>query len=467
MQGNILRTLSIPLENEFSSNLLTFKGKKFKEIEEEVGHICRSLEVIDTIKFLRTEKITEHTILNAKKHIDLEKHRVERFKCFFKVTNEEDGSEEEVNFHFDIPVFIDDEYFLLYGTRYRPMMQFVNYRPVHNISKEGKTYNIVIKTLINKLVLNLRFTKSNDMPVEIVLDLFKKKTNLALVLLLLTDKNIYKIMDDFFQDYEVVEVYDKDLIKDGNYIDLKTKMFKVNDTDLNTNPTKFVMLQTLNKLKLNYNSLEVDNDTLIKKFGSLFTTNSNTFKTKGERVLVVISRMLDNITKRYLDSSVDTVYDMLVFEIKNLYKEGIDNNNAVETRRLIFTENIFYPLLERLSNNLYIYLNTNYKSFAKLNNVFKIQNDIIVKHITTSELVVFDDSTSSMDTFLREKVSLIPQGLKKQRISNKLRLLDETYLGMLDIITSSNGDSAGLSTFITPIKHNKILCENGLFISKD
>lgn len=465
MQSKILKGLSIPLENEFSSMLLTYKGEKFKEIEEEVGHICKSLEVIDVIKFLRTEKVTEHTLLNAKKHIDLEKHRVERFKCFFKITNEEDGSEEETNFHFDIPVFLEDEYFLLYGTRYRPMMQFVNYRPVHNI--DTKKYSIVIKTLINKLVLNLRFTKANDLPVEIVLDLFKKKTNLALVLLLLTNKDIHKIMKDFFTDYEEVAAYDRDLLKNNNYLDFKTKMFKVNDEDLMTNPSKFVMLQTLNKLKLNFNSLDGDNDTLIKRFGSLFTTNSNTFKTKGERVLVVISRMLDNITKRYLDSSVENVYDMLVFEIKNLYKEGIDNNNAVETRRLIFTENIFYPLLERLSNNLYIYLNTNYKSFSKLNNIFKIQNDIIVKHITTSELVVFDDSTSSMDTFLREKVSLIPQGLKKQRISNKLRLLDETYLGMLDIITSSNGDSAGLATFITPIKQNKILCENGLFISKD
>lgn len=465
MQSNILKNLSIPLENEFSSNLMNFKSMKFKEIEEEIGHICRSLEVIDSIKFLRIEKITEHTILNAKKHIDLEKHRVERFKCFFKITNEEDGSEEEVNFHFEIPVFIDDEYFLLYGTRYRPMMQFVNYRPVHNI--DDKKYNIVIKTLINKLSLNLKFSRNSELPTEIMLDLFKKKTNLALVLLLLVDKNLFKILDDNFDSYEEVTPYNKDLVKEFGYLDFKTKLFKINDKDLETNPSKFVMYSTLNKLKLNYNSLDADNDTLIKKFGSLFTTNSNTFKTKGERVLVVISRMLDNITKRYLDSSIENVYDMLTFEIKNLYKEGIENNNAVETRRLIFTENLFYPLLERLSNNLYIYLNTNYKSFSKLSNIFKIQNDIIIKHITTSELVVYDDSTSSLDSFLREKVSLIPQGLKKQRISNKLRLLDETYLGMLDIITSSNGDSAGLSTFITPIKHNKILCENGLFINKE
>ena len=105
----------------------------------------------------------------------------------------------------------------------------------------------------------------------------------------------------------------------------------------------------------------------------------------------------------------------------------------------------------------------------KLENIFKIQTDIIIKFVTTNELVLYDDSSNTIDSFLREKVSLVPQGMKKRRVSGKLRLLDKSYLGVLDVITSSNGDSAGLTTFMTPLtKDDKLLClENGLFIEVD
>ena len=219
------------------------------------------------------KKIEENTLLRNKRIIHLEHHRVERFKCFFEVSDEDGEETKTLDFFFDVPLFIDNEYFVLYGTTYRPIMQFINYKPVHTITEDS--YRILCKTLINKFIINIKFLRGQ--PSELMADLFKKKFNLFLLLILLK-KDIKVVLNDFFDGVEEID-YDKTLEKEPNIIDLKTKMFRINDEDLHSTVYKKLVFNSINKLKLNFS--EIDDETLLKRFGLLFTTNANTAKSKG------------------------------------------------------------------------------------------------------------------------------------------------------------------------------------------
>jgi hypothetical protein len=462
-QGSLLAKLVDPL-NKINSEFLYYKENDYKNIIDLLSIICKSIEVCENIRFNRIEVISDEEKLNKlKRNIDIEDTRLMKVICYFNLLNEkgenikqENGEDFIADFKFFIPKLLDGNKFILKGVEYTPLIQVIDYKPVINKDR------ITIKTTINKLIITTRKLRNIVRNYEV--NLFSKIVPLLHIIFSMRNP-LELITEKFKGKFEITDKkkYNNPLksIKVGNQfinIDL--------DLELRENShAKYLALMLSNSKKIKSVDLFKTSDYFIKQLGSKFTTNTNTYEDKGRKILYSLNRILDDISKRFLDT--DNLIDLILSEIERQENYN-DSQMNLFNKRIRFSEWVLYPLSQRLSDNLYIYLNSNHKNENKLKNVFKIDPYIVINYLLKSELCRYDDQTNSLDIISRTKGTFLGGSISgmTNNVPAGLRMIDETYIGRIDVISSPTGDGCGLTFQLTPMNSN-IVSEKGTFQERE
>ena len=445
--------------SELNISLAKFKENQINNFNSLLETICRSLEIIDEIKFigLETEPIND---LN-KKSISLEDTYAIRYRCNFMINYK--GEEEKISFYFDFPKLIDN-YFILKGNRYIPILQLINYQPIHICS--NNSYKIIIKTLINKFIITITKSKSEKARNRgnITANLFMKNINITIILLALihfsfdTNNPLKYLLDSFFDDYDILD----STSEEEATIDLKTKKIMIRDKDLENNEYKQLIISTIKYSKIKYNDSN-DRNYIFKQIGKKFTSNTSKYYEKAESVLLTFNRILDDISIKNFE--IDNIYDLIVKEIKLINNPVRLDHFSITNRKLIFNEVFIYPLIKRLSDNLYIYINSNHKNMNKLKNIFKISPSIVIDYLLTSEVIHYDNTVNNFSVLMKYKTNLLPVNAIT---SEDMKTVNKNYIGLVDLFsTSNNKKTAGVSSYLTPLNSKYIFDLDGFIIDKN
>ena len=456
MQTALLSDISSIFSNNEMKSITELKEAEYFNIPHFIEELCRSMEIITGVKFVDLELRDEFDVTRRKRKINLAENRVYEAKLNFTFQKDEEAEIENHNFRIMFPKLIDGNYFEINGTRYSSMFQFNNYKPIHNVNASGNK-TVLIKTLINSFSLELK-SKSKRIS-QSTITVFTKKINLALVLLALNEFDLDKTLAAVFKpDSWSVSDMDIENFDRTTMITLGEQMITFKESvDVDE---FYAVITSFNTLKLQTNKL-LDENYLIKKLGSYFTTNTNSYLDKGSIVSKIMIRVLDPETAKLLN--VSNLTELLVKEIIFSYYDIRVNPNDIVERKLKFSESLLFPLYKRISDNVYIYLNSRRKN---INNVFKIPPEIILQYATTSEVLQYDDKPSMFDAINRYKVSLAPIGSGKQ-VSEKLRNIEESYVGFLDLFSSPSGKSTGLSTYLNTLANEYIITDDGTITTEE
>jgi DNA-directed RNA polymerase beta subunit len=428
---------------------------------KNIKNICQSLEKLTNVKLKDIEIKTKNKIKPT-----IEENHLYRITCKFEDLEEEG---KEYKFSFLIPKLISGNYFVINGVRFNSVMELNNYRPVYKYKKNGlnEKITVILKTFINRFQIELKLSTRKSISNVI---LFRKKVPLVLVLSAIY-KNGKNLLDKLFGENQWEYIEKDDNRKEDDY-------YIINDKSNNhalyikKNLIKewhLVILNTLHNMRrVNLHDFLYDDQYILKMLGKLYTTNTNTYESKGRVIVSSINRSLDNNTKNYL--KVDHMGDLFLEIIKEGIERRHDNiefkSNFITEKRLSFIEIILFPLYKKLSDSLYTYLNN---ARSSKDNIFKVQERIILDNIHS--VIQYDDSTNCLDILKKIKVSLAPTGISKEATPELLRKLNPSYIGFLDLFSSPNGKSAGLSTFVNPmsrvyIADNSVIKLNDLDIKE-
>lgn len=448
------------VKGSLNGNVVNFKSNQYeKQLNEYLDNICKSMEIIENLKYLGCERVDDTH--SRKRNISIAVSRTFelKFKFSFKKVDKETGEEtnEEFSLKLELPELINGNYFIINSTKYNSILRLNNYKPIYQKTAFG--VDVSFKTLIN----NFSFSVKNELNKNktTMIKVFKKNINFALVLLALKGS-----IDDFLNEvfgedsYSIVD-FDKDLIPADKlgYINLKEKL--VIFDNINLEPWQLLLIKNLNNCKLQYSKLIHDEEYLIKQIGKKFSTNTNMFYAKGYTVLSAVNRSLDEITAKLL--KVDSMFNLLLQEFRNVsFRESLPDRNDIESKKIKYLDSLLFPFYKRISLNIYTYLNSRRKNIS---NVFKINSDIIIKHITSSDAINYHDLTNKFDAMAIYKLSLAANNISKENIGKKSRNLSESNIGFLDIFSSPNGKTAGLSSFMNIWSNapEKFMDEDGIF----
>ena len=422
------------------SNLADFKRDQYSKIVKNIKSICRSMDIIEGLEFIGIKKLDHTEIRRMSSEID--DSEFFRVICYFKFKdpNDEDSVEEEFNFKVSVPKLLDDHYFRINGVDYNGVGVLSNFQPVHNREKKSKT--ISIKTLINNFIVEIR--ENSKRKSASYVRVFTKRIHLSLFLLLLNDCDIDSLFDNIFGEgnWSTMEktldaVRECKECEEFEYIHFKDIIIKVKPTE----NWHYVITNSFGKLF--YKRIKEDKNYTVRQLGKNYSSNTNSYLEKGEIVLKTINRSLDDITAKLLN--VNSMMELFIKEIKKSLQDVEIDSNDVREKKVSFIDIILFPLYKRVSDNIYIYLNSRRKNIS---NVFKIKESIILDAITTSDVLQYNDYTRAFDAFLLSKVSLSPISAKKEKLGRKLRRIHKSEVGVVDLISTPNGKSAGLSSYL-------------------
>lgn len=426
-QTDILSIFSREQKNLFNENVFNFREKQFGQLKSMIDKKCTEFNIEGKIRFIESELYE-----GSKKSRTVNLEGISQtFFVNLKFLLEE---EEEVELDVEIPKLINGSYFMLKGVRYFFMLSFNNERPaIHNNN------NILFRTSNSKFKLIFGSTLN--------FELFSKKVPFHIPMLILNNFNFEMLLNDVFGGNSWFIHLEKPTkaIDPSKWVHLgKSEYLIIRSEYL----TKFqtLVLASIKRVKgfnkSDYESPEICFD----KFVSFFS------KTKSEK-----SKLFAFLFKN-LVSEIDDVYNFIFREIE-LFLSGNVNNNSTDYRELTYMSNILHPLFAGLHERRLTYVNSHIKDRDKLKQIFNKTklNNIVIKKLLTSNLLQYDDSTRAVSTFNSLKVSLTPAS--GQAVSAESRDLDESYVGLVDLFASPNGDSTGLTTYLSPTSNHEVFID--------
>lgn len=124
-------------------------------------------------------------------------------------------------------------------------------------------------------------------------------------------------------------------------------------------------------------------------------------------------------------------------------------------KRLRLREYLIYPLLTRLSDGVYRLLNKKNPSLNDINSIFKIPKGFLINYLVKSETIQYVNAVNTYDLFsvaLKGTLSGPQSPFQGNSDNMKLRSIHPSYLGRLDLISTSTGDP-GVSFTLVPFLH--------------
>lgn len=487
-------------KNLINENTLNFKEKDYAKIIDILSIICKSIEIIPEIVFEKIELLDdEYENEKMIRTIPIENSRVVKLRIHFKLVDEngnilhseKNGEELRPTIDLLIPRLINGS-FILSDVTYYAMLQILDYK---SLVKENKS---LVKTLINKMEISIKKNRKKQNRVEA--DIFNRKEVPVWLILFSTInpieaiERVFKIKDitigEINDDIDEIDLEDEEMIIVQNkYIKLNGVLKSIKDNK-DYSFSMSIMLEALkeflnNKISSKFidkyalNSKSDDflknNEIFIEMLGSYYSSNVNKFLSKGMNVVHSLNRFLDDISKSYM--GVDNLLDMFMNELERINKhnialknndqEAIENNmaNNLLNKRVRMSEYIIFAFTKKLSDNMHIVLNSNYKDNIRINkieNIFKINKNIIIKSLMTNNLVRYNDQSNQMTAIASTKASFITSESSKN-IPDSLKSVPSSGLGRIDLITTPTGSSVGL-TFNLSATNPKLIDEKGVIL---
>jgi hypothetical protein len=158
----------------------------------------------------------------------------------------------------------------------------------------------------------------------------------------------------------------------------------------------------------------------------------------------------------------ETSFSVLRWMFKN-YSSLSNKNMSLQNKRLRYTEYIVAPLIRDLQSKLYRFLKTNpaMRDKKRLLDVFKSSPSIIVNAIIGKtnnknqvlSIAKYSNQVNDMVILIALKHTKAGPGTAIEQIGKRAgityRLMDTTYAGSVDLISTSSG-SVGISGVLTP-----------------
>lgn len=443
--------------NEKNINYPLINRELDGDIVEYIIDCCKSLEVLEYIKFVGYTYITDESKIdtseyisakargkiknpNIKRFMHLEDGRYAELRLLFHL--ECNGESEDITKKILVPIPNDDLYYLIKGTKY-----FLMYQVVDNSTYTTKK-NLTLKSMM-PIPLQMSMEKFSDIndndyyaPLYTI-QLFKK--NINVVLFYLAYFGYAKTMEYFSLDriMRVVPSADPDIdtslffqINSKMYLEVNKKFFD----KYQYTRTMTVMLLSLMNNRMNDESLN-DKAYWINMIGSIGTTNKNNQYEKGLNTLTFFNRMLDDTTKKILKlhpvhkQDIYSIIRWLVMHFDDLRKkDNLDLNN----RRLRCNEYVAALLTTTFSERVNRVISMGSKAtLAKVKDIFKFPGDILITQLHKSGLLRYDDKVNDLDFFGKLRITMKGPnslgGTNENNISAKYRGIAPSYIGRIDL----------------------------------
>lgn len=469
----------------FNEELLNYRRKE--NIYPLIKDICKSLEIIENIKFLDCEIIKEEmpdlkkkkTNVSKPTEFHIEHSRFLTIKIRFELTYKEEHSIKELKLYF--PELIDGQYFLINDNKYCPVLQLVDaetYSTSNSVTLKTSLMPIVLRN--EKYLLSDIKDKVSIKTKFIKLDLFRNKINIFHYYF--AKFGVERTLD-FFKlsngEDTFIDISEEPLDEEDNLEDSEVLSFKISKniylnvwkdwlfSDEKNNSIILSTLITAFKGRITIDKI-YEKDYWKRKLGSNFTKNNSNFLEKSESILSSLERLLDDTTIRnlrieYCDKkNIYTIIRWMMINYNDLF--NIDNMDLAN-KRLRIDEYLLYPLISKFSQSVYRMINSKNISMKKLNTIFSnIKKDFLIKNIYKSDLVRYTNNVNTFDIFTNLKGTISgPQSQLSSGSGGNLRnkSIDTSYVGRLDLTATSSNDP-GSSFTVTPF------CKvyNGLFFTE-
>lgn len=196
-----------------------------------------------------------------------------------------------------------------------------------------------------------------------------------------------------------------------------------------------------------------------RQLGKQITSNTTKMYEKAESMLLSLERILDVTTKDMirLDEEVkDTIYTMIRFMINNFESIIIMNTHDLANKRMRVGEYLLSPITLRLSSTVYRLITPGRKvNVDQSKQIFSaISEDYLINQINTISLVRFFNMVNPALSLFSNILKFSKNGPQSQKADNSnnsisLRGMDSSYLGRIDVVSTSSGDP-GVSGTLTP-----------------
>jgi hypothetical protein len=453
----------------FNPDLLNYRNSE--PVLNHILDICKALEVIEHIKFLGAEVVSDESEIEPeRKQVDIEESRVELVKLRFRC--EYGGEVADVERELLVPKLVDGHFFILNGVRYYPIYQLMD----KGVFVTQKMYSL--KTLLMPIRFRWKrvsvedYNGSEMAPTEFRLSLFKQSINPLYYFLAkmglegaaayfghdcgeggdllirngVTKEDAAANRDDWicFQ------------VRDDLWVYASRATFTTpHDVDF-----LWMLTQILRENQKSEQLTEAAqwSDVL----GSMFTRSANAVTDKAAKVLFSLERILDDQTKRNMkeipDADKEDTYAILRWMLRTFEAHRWMDNMDLANKRIQVWQ-FSQPLLRQFSSSTYRILNTRNLTLKGIVSIFNIKRRSIIKKMLSSEQVRYSGHVGVMDLFGVALKLTCRAGGGDADVSDRFRGIHGSYIGKLSLIASSQSDP-GLTTTITPFAK----LEDGRFV---
>lgn len=494
----------------FNEELMNFRANE--DMEYLISNIMKGLEVIKGVKFKSCTVERKRDVYQFKKNNeDLTKEELEELnritsankgvrksvKSAYPLTPIKQSrlltcnvvmefSDEEqtidYNFKFFYPELIKKQYFLINGNKFFPVLQLSD----AEFYRSGKN-TIVFKTTF----MPINITANKNVLIDSIGNEIGKCRNFDVALF---GKHINAMLY-FFAEYGVYEtarlfglgdhiefVFKKmethmaqEGIKKNDRDELDYYMFKLAPSltlkvkkdffSQETNMKEKMKMGILHTFITSFKKKHIDENSFYsdeywkRQLGKQITNNTTKMYEKATSMLSSLERILDVTTKdmmRIKDEYKDEIYSVIKYMIENFESIILINTHDLANKRIRCGEYLINPITTRQSPSVYrlispakkVTVDNNKQIFSSIN------EDYLINQITTINLVRYSNQVNpafNLFTNILKQSNSGPQSQKTDSGSNSIsnRGMDPSYIGRIDVISTSSGEP-GISGTLTP-----------------
>jgi len=459
-------------KNEERFNYPLINREYDDDLVDYIVDCCKSLEVLEYIKFIGYEYVTNESEINTSEYIDarsrtkpkkndatkymyIQDSRYAELRLKFKL--ECGGESKVITKKLLIPIPDNNLYYTIKGNKY-----FLLYQVVDAASYTTKS-SIVLKSMMPVNLKMKQYTakstygESFTAPIYTIA-VFRK--DMDVLIFYLAKMGIQQTLEYYSVDKIMRFTESVENPEDFIYFSVSSKLFLEIDKVF-FNKYTYVKSVAFMLLTLMTNRMTMENlynkDFWIEEIGALGTVNKNNQYDKGLNTMIFFDRIIDDTTKRILKLHPihkKDIYSILRWLIQNFSELRKKDSMDLSNKRLRCNEYIASLLTKTFSEKLNrIIAMGNKATLRNVEEIFKFQGDLILSQLHRSGLLRYDDNVNDLDVFGKLKVTFKgPNSLGNSNdnsISTRFRGLHPSYLGKLDINVCGTSDP-GTSAILTP-----------------
>jgi hypothetical protein len=426
---------------------------------EHVDTICKSLEVLEGVKYVGAEINDDETAIFSKwKTKPIEVSRLRMLTIRFKLTFKEETMDIEKTIQ--LPRIVDNFFFVLGGVRSFPILRAVDV----NFVVTPELYSI--KTLLMPVRFKYKKAKRKTTSGEVIkyrsftLNIFKYA--LCPMSYFFAKFGVFETVSyfglNYGEDFSIIELGRKALqrihedeefvafhITGDHYVKLRRSVLE----DPGMASVACMIIAHLEHAS----SFEDNPDFWISKLGNVFTKTASSYHDKGMKILFSLERIVNENSKENLpipaEHKLDT-YGVLRWMLLRFEEHRRMDSMDLEQKKIQCWEYLLEPLLLHFSKRAYATINTRTMSIKTLKNMFNIREGFLLGKYATNELLRFAGCVNDCDLFNAAlRMTFAGASGSGQEVTLRARGIHPSYVGNVGLVTSS-ASNPGMTATIVP-----------------